>query len=116
MKLAIQILLALVVVAGTAWGGLQLVGHKNAKNNVALAEALIRRDRVRTPNEKLEFTSLKATPNGSVCIEFTSQDARPESIRIERAVFDTGGISYVAADEYWAKCRLVSEDFTYKTQ
>jgi hypothetical protein len=115
MRRAVQILLAIIMAAGTAWGGLQLVGHKNAKKNVALAKVLIRQDRVRTPNEKLEFTSLKATPNGSVCIEFTSQDARPESIRIERAVFDTGGISYVTADEYWEKCRVVSEDFTYKT-
>jgi hypothetical protein len=41
---------------------------------------------------------------------------RPESIRIERAVFDSSGLDYVGVDEYWEKCGVVSEDFTYKVE
>lgn len=116
MKRAIQTLLVLVVVAGTAWGGLQAFGHRCGKDNVALAEAIIRQDRVRTPNEKLTVVKASATPNGTACVEFTSEDARPESIRVERAVLDGGGLAYVSFDEYGEKCAVVSEDFTYKVE
>jgi len=116
VKRAVQILLVLVVVTGAAWGGLQLAGHRIAKHNVALAEDLIRHDRVTTPNGRMTVVKATATPNGSACIEFTSQDARPESIRIERAVVDSRGVSYVNVDEYWEKCRVVAEDFTYKVE
>jgi hypothetical protein len=116
MKRTIQSLLALVVAAGSAWGGLQAFGHRCGKDNVVLAEALIRRDRVRTPNEKMTIVKASATPNGTACIEFTSEDARPESIRIERAVLDGGGLAYVSGDEYGEKCGTVAEDFTYAAE
>jgi hypothetical protein len=115
MRRTIQTLLALIVVSGTGWGGLQAFQHRCAKDNVALAEALIREDRVCTPNEKMTIVKAAATPNGSACIEFTSQDARPESIRVERAVLDGSGFAYVSGEEYGQKCGKVAEDFTYKT-
>lgn len=116
MKRSLQILLALIVAAGIGWGSIQFMGHRNARLNVALAEALIREDRVRTANEQMTIVKAAATPNGTACIEFTSEDARPESIRIERAVLDGRGLSYLSFGEYGEKCAVVSEDFTYAAE